>query len=279
MSDEKRDQPKPTPGGAKPSAASPGKTPAATGAPAAGSNPAKTELARRTRDLDDSKPGGPDLTPGERSLVRLGRALTALAVVILLFVIVGAVLLFRQQWLIGKQLDQMQDAAKQTDQALTMAGRIAESAKKSAETMTDIERAYVLLDASGSVLPKTIAGGATVRLAFKNYGKTPATLRTVVGRFYFSPGPPTRLTPPQSNLAVPVIVTDGGAAGPYDLPLDANDSDLARAARGDGSLVAQASLIYSDVMGETHQTDVCFTYQIKSNQFESCAAVGLDSHN
>jgi hypothetical protein len=276
VSDDKKEGAKPAAGGAKPTAQA---APAKAGAGAASPNPAKTELTRRARDDEDEKPGGSLPTQGERSLLRLGRALTALAVVILLFVVVGAVLLFRQQLLIGQQLDQMQNAAKQTEQALTMAGHIADAAKKSAETLTDIERAYLLLDASASMLPKTVATGTTVRLTFKNYGKTPATLHTVAGRYYYSAGPPTRLTAPQSNMAVPLVVTDGGAAGPYDIALDANDADLARAARGDGSVVAQAVLVYADVMGESHQTDVCFAYQFASGQFEPCAAVGLDSHN
>ena len=218
-------------------------------------------------------------TQGERALLRLARALMLLAVVILLFVIAGAALLFRQQLLIGNQLEQMQTVSKQTEQALTMAGHIADSAKKSADTMTDIERAYLLLDASASALPKTVASGTPMRLAFKNYGKTPATLHAVSGRYFYSAGPPTRLSAPQTNLAVPLVVTDGGAAGPYDIPLDINDSDLARASRGDGSVVAQAVLVYADVMGESHQTDVCFAYQFKTGQFETCAAVGLDTHD
>jgi hypothetical protein len=279
VSEDKREHAKPAVAGAKPATPPAAQAKPGTAAPGASGNPAKSEQIRRDRDRDEDKPGGSTPTQSERALLRLGRALTALAFVILLFVIVGAVLLFRQQLLIGGQLEQMQIVAKQTEQSLTMAGRIADAAKKSADTMTDIERAYLLLDSSASILPKTVASGTPMRLAFKNYGKTPATLHAVSGRYFYSPGPPARLAAPQTGMAVPLVVTDGGAAGPYDIPLDINDSDLARATRGDGAVVAQAVLVYADVMGETHQTDVCFTFQFKTGQFETCAAVGLDSHN
>jgi len=272
MSDDKRDH-------GKPPAAAPAKPGAGTAPPSLSPNAAKSEMTRRGLDRDDDNKPGAMPTPNERALLRLNRGLVLLAAAVGLFVIVGAVLLLWQQMLIRNQLDQMYAESQKTDQALATAGRIADSTRKSADSLFDLERAYLLLDASASVLPKTVAAGTPVRLSFKNYGKTPATLHAVSGRYAYSPGPPSRLAAPQTGMAVPLVVADGGTAGPYDIALDITDADLARATRGDGTVVAQAVVVYADMTGETHQTDICVTYQFKTGGFETCPAVGLDSHN
>ena len=75
------------------------------------------------------------------------------------------------------------------------------------------------------------------------------------------------------------MIGDGGAAGPYDLAFDANDADLDKAKKGDGTVVAQALAVYADTFGEQHETAICFEYQFKTGAFAPCAVVGLDYHN
>lgn len=264
MTDDKKDAPKPTAG--KP--------------PGAVQSAAKAELARRGIG-DDEKPkrASAELSPAERAMVRLGRALMALAFVILLFVVVGAGLLYSQLTLMRGQLEQMQAAAHQNDQALAAATRIADAAKKSADSIPDIQRAYLLIDAASTALPKAIAAGAPARIGFKNYGKTPATLRGVAGRYYYSGGAPERIALPQSALPVTGAVADGGAAGPYDIALDATDQEIARAQKGEGTMVVQAVIGYVDLFGEAHETDICYAFDARTGGFAACADPQLNYHS
>lgn len=274
MAEDRKDAPKPAPPSAKPGAPS---GPATGAAPAA----AKAELARRAADRndDEGKPKKGELPPAERAMLRLGRALTLLAVVILLFVIVGAGLLYGQLTLMRGQLDQMQAASRQNDQALAAAARIAEAAKKSADSIPDIQRAYLFIDATSTALPKTLAAAAPARIGFRNYGKTPATLRGVAGRYYYSAGAPGRITLPQSTLPVTSAVADGGVAGPYDIALDANDEEIARAQKGDGTMVVQALIGYVDLFGEAHETGICYGFDAKTGSFATCSDPQLNYHN
>lgn len=214
----------------------------------------------------------------ESAMRRLGRGSMLLVGVIGLFVVVAAVLLFWQQTLIRGQLDAMKAVSTQTDQSLVAANRMAEAAKKSADAVVDMERAYLLIDSATSVLPKSIGAGNAARIAFKNFGKTPATLRAVTGRYGYAAGPATRLAPPQTNLPVPMVIGEGAAAGAYDLAFDATDAELDKAKKGDGTMVVQALAVYADMFGEQHETAVCFEYQFKSSAFVPCATVGLDYH-
>ncbi len=273
MADEKKEPPKPASPHGKPAAAA---GPTTGGAPSA----AKAELARRAADRngDEGKKKN-ELPPAERAMQRLGRALILLAVVILLSVIVGAALLYGQLTLMRGQLGQMQAASHQNDQALATAARVAEAAKKSADSIPDMQRAYLLVDAAGTVLPKTLAANAPARIGFKNYGKTPATLRGVAGRYYYSAGTPGRISLPQSALPVTSAVADGGAVGPYDIALDASDEEIARAQKGDGTMVVQALIGYVDLFGEAHETGICFGFDAKAGAFAACSDPQLNYHN
>jgi hypothetical protein len=274
MAEDKREQAKPA-AGAKPGAPAPGAKP---GAPAPASTAVKNELTRRGLDKESTNPDGPEQLV-ERALRRLGRGSMILAGAVGLFVVVGGILLTWQQSLIRGQLAAMRTVSTQTDQALANAGRLAEAAKKSADAVVDLERAYLLPDAAVTILPKTVAPGSPVRIGFKNYGKTPATLRSVTGHYAYSAGPPARLLPPQSDLPVPMVIGDGGTAGPYDLALDAGDADLDKARQGNGAMVVQALVVYADMFGEQHETAFCFQFQFKTSSFVPCPTAGLDYHS
>jgi len=241
---------------------------------------ARAELARRGADRDEeSEKGHSEPTPAERATKRLGFALMVLAFAILLFVLVGAALLGMQLTAMRGQLAQMQAAAHQAEEALQAAGRVADAAKRSADAIPDIERAYLFLDASSSELPKAVAAASPARIAFKNYGKTPATLRGVVGRYYYAPNVVAKMALPQAAMPLSSVVGEGAVAGPYDLPLDANDQDLDQAKKGQGALLVQAAVGYADLFGESHETGVCYAFKFDAGAFVPCPDAALNYHN
>jgi len=275
VAEDRKEPPKPAPGGAKPAAAA--ASPAKPGAGAVQAA-AKAELARRA-DPDGAKPDRDELPSAERAMLRLGRALMLLSGVILLFAIVGAGLLGAQLVQMQGQLRQMQAASRQNDEALAAATRIADAAKRSADAIPDMERAYLLLDASATSLPKSVAAASPARLAFRNYGRTPAAVGTVAARYSYVAGAPAKIEAPKANLPLALTVAEGGAAGPYDVALDANDQDLARAQKGEGAIVVQAVVRYADLFGEPHETGVCFAFRFDAGAFAPCADAGLTYHN
>ena len=273
MADDKKDAPKPA---AKPS----GDKPAPSAAPGA----ARAELEKREgeRRGGERREEGAKKTPAtasERAMTRLGWGLTLLAVAILLFAIVGGVLLFSQMSVMRAELEQIQAANHQNDQALAAANRMAEAAKKSADAIPDVQRAYVFVDAGQTALPKTVTAASVARIAFRNYGKTPATIGGVVGRYYYSPAPPVRMALAKASVPTANAVAEGGLVGPYDIPLDANDQDLARAAKGDGTMIIQAVIGYVDLFGESHETGLCYAFDAKAGAFAPCGEAALTYHN
>ena len=55
--------------------------------------------------------------------------------------------------------------------------------------------------------------------------------------------------------------------GPFDCPLTASETEIAKAARNEGYIFMIAKIDYDDIFGEPHETGMCVVYKFATKGF------------
>jgi hypothetical protein len=152
-----------------------------------------------------------------------------------------------------------------------------------------VERAYVFNDGFEGYKGEQIKSGLSARFSFKNFGKTPAMLKTspAVKCDYAIVGTPEGLTirfsandvtDESGFIAEGVIIAPNDRIGPFSASLNATKEQIDQARIGIGRIYCQAAIGYSDMRDNFHETKVCMGYNFKYNAFILCPDKGANSH-
>jgi hypothetical protein len=160
----------------------------------------------------------------------------------------------------------------------------ADSARRVAEALPKLERAYVFLShcvcddiASGLRAGPNGIAQCKVHYGFKNHGRTPAILeRHYVSVAFVEKGFPER--EPLFDLPGNVIMSAGQERKDSELDGKLVATDYGRARRGDGRLCFWGALGYRDVFGEPHETGFCSEWNFREGRFVVSKTDELNYH-
>jgi hypothetical protein len=144
--------------------------------------------------------------------------------------------------------------------------KVANAAKKSAEALPAIERAYVFVDIS---LYQTIVAtqdgtaASPVTVAFRNHGKTPAILEKLRAYCIISQETPQELIAfPGSEHELPQgLVIAASDRLVHQVDARVKTSELGEIERGDRRLFCAGRIEYRDVLGDRRETGFCWQYR------------------
>jgi hypothetical protein len=146
--------------------------------------------------------------------------------------------------------------------------KAANAARDAARASPRIERAYVFLDGDG-MRCKTEGGEMliNINLAFRNFGKTPATIGGINGRYFYSLNRYIdRLSAKDGEVPPGIII---GPSKPWAAPakLNATIQEIQEAEDGSGYLYLCVELLYVDIFGESHITGFCWEANVETGGF------------
>jgi hypothetical protein len=126
-------------------------------------------------------------------------------------------------------------------------------------------RAYVFQDRITVARP--IEPDSEVTIGFKNFGQTPAVVRTAPATCRYYVSPPDPIVSDEITEFNSVLIAGAGEHF-MDLgrTLRVTDTEIGRARKGDGSIRCIFNVNYTDVVGESHVAGLCLTYVYVSSQ-------------
>jgi hypothetical protein len=131
------------------------------------------------------------------------------------------------------------------------------------------ERAYLFIahDDTVPATPDEISPGKVYRILFKNYGKTPAVYRGIhtMCSYWPTESPNPKFSAEKWEGSIVIGVNE--PIGPFDCPLTASETEIAKAARNEGYIFMIAKIDYDDIFGEPHETGMCVVYKFATKGF------------
>jgi hypothetical protein len=181
-----------------------------------------------------------------------------IAVFTLCLVLVGLVqlrLFYVQLRLIRQSLDPAQIAAN--------------AAKKSADSLRNIERAYVFIDYEllrerNTALKEGGIRNKQIALVFKNFGRTPAVVNGINGKCLYSPN---RYLPKieSASMKIPSGIAIGSGS-PWSIPVffAGTQCHINEAMSGAGSIYLYGEIAYRDMLGEQTRDGILLRVELCS---------------
>lgn len=122
------------------------------------------------------------------------------------------------------------------------------------------DRAYVLNGGFSGVGNREIVTGDSVTIAFENFGKTPAEIRTIGAQCRFSRGEPPVISTNHSEMPPGYILESGRSIPRITVMIEASAEELTAAKASYGHVFCEAAAGYDDVRGARHETVFTFVY-------------------
>lgn len=160
----------------------------------------------------------------------------------------------------------------------------AEAAKKSADSLRNIERAYVFIDyellreRNEAIKVGGISPYKQIELVFKNLGRTPAIVSGINCKCLYWP-----------NSHLPEMKADSikipsgiaiGSGSPWSIPaiFEGTLCDINEAMSGAGSIYLYGEIAYLDMLGEQRVTGFCCEWSFAEGQFFMAPNTKLNYH-
>jgi len=160
----------------------------------------------------------------------------------------------------------MEDAAMVARAAVISA----EAAKRSADHIPNVERAYVFFaSATCEGLASPSGEVMVVKYSFKNSGRTPAILNRIQIGVGYLEGIPSgaEFTYGDEGLPAPLVVGSDRTEPENDVQLWITADDFEKARIGTGRIFFWGKLTYLDVFGASHETGICSEWHFVQRRF------------
>jgi hypothetical protein len=149
----------------------------------------------------------------------------------------------------------------------------ADAAKKSADSLRNIERAYVFIDyellkeRNAAIKVGGISRCKQIELVLKNFGRTPAVVNGINCKCHYWPNRYLPETEPDS-IKIPSGIAIGSGS-PWSIPANFEGavSDIDNAMNGAGSIYLYGTIMYLDMFGEQRETGFCCEWNFAEGQF------------
>jgi hypothetical protein len=160
----------------------------------------------------------------------------------------------------------------------------ANAGKQSADSLRNIERAYVFIDyellrvRNAALKIGGISPRKQIELVFKNFGRTPAVVNGINCKCFHWPN---RYLP--EIEAVSIKFPSGiaiGSSSPWSVPaiFDGTQRDINDAMSGAGSIYLYGKVAYLDMLGEQRETGFCCEWSFAEGQFFMAPNTKLNYH-
>jgi hypothetical protein len=125
------------------------------------------------------------------------------------------------------------------------------------------DRAYIFMSGVERSPGEDIHTGYVIKTTFKNYGRTPAIVSTVLNecRYFLTlPNPFIKYDPGSLPIYLPVAAND--PLGPFPAAINATNEEIAAAREGRGSIRCLYNIIYRDVRANQHIAGACLVFGV-----------------
>jgi len=145
----------------------------------------------------------------------------------------------------------------------------ANAAQKSADVLPALERAYLFTIMEDHDFPtrnsRSFFDTSTLRYRFKNYGRTPATLRGINTEIIISQEMPKLLKVEQTNMGA--IVGQEKISNTFTAFFQITDEIITSLTKENKALYFNGCVAYEDIFGELQTRNFCRKYDFDSGQF------------
>jgi hypothetical protein len=139
--------------------------------------------------------------------------------------------------------------------------KAADAAKKSADALPMIERAYVFVDIDWqNYLNVSVNTPINARVRFKNHGNTPAIIRQVHARLEVVNDYPTIIYDDSSKIPKGIIISSKEDTSIDCVIVDASIEEQRDILNGKKKLICYGRIIYEDILKEERMTVFCWEY-------------------
>ena len=168
-----------------------------------------------------------------------------------------------------------------------VSNKAANAAKKSAESLPKLERAYIFLKSAISLeltgLSDPHQDGKTheyrVQYFFKNHGKTPAFITEwKIGGGYSPNIPSGDACSYGGELPAALVVSSDMETPPHEITFRVSGENLTKAKANDGRIFFRGTVGYQDIFGEPHETSFCSQWDFGEGRFVVTKADQLNYH-
>ena len=157
----------------------------------------------------------------------------------------------------------------------------ADAAKKSADALPEVERAYLFFEACIMHDLRPLRAGETtagfnVRISLKNYGKTPAIINGIRKDVCYVGNSDPHGIPDKTASISPELVLAAGETKKIETILVITSEDYNHALDRIGQIFLISNATYKDIFGNPHRTGACFQFDPVLGQWSVCPDKALN---
>lgn len=163
--------------------------------------------------------------------------------------------------------------------------KASDGAKRAAEALPAIERAYLFLDADrmGALNERLGSEGgissSLLEVSFKNYGRTPAIFEGISKAcVYSATGYPAPRNAQDATIPAGLVVAQGGGMGPFPCVVSVTSGEITQAETGNGAIFLIGEVSYFDVQRRRRITRFCWRYNFLVDAFGISDSPALNSY-